>query len=147
MQDAFILASQLGLDPNCDLSGILRLFLHDFGASAQDQNAAFDGVNIEHLNSEEIPELQQILARYLETFEHTLFVMNNGLLGNGPRAMRTGDQIVLFDGVQMPFVIRPLPSGHGHQLVGPCYVQGISDGELAAAARRGEVEPVEIVLL
>jgi hypothetical protein len=147
-QDVSTLASQLGLGPNCDLSSILRFFLRGFGAAAQDQDAAVGSVDIERLlHSEAIPRMQQTLARYLEAYEHTLFVMNNGMIGNGPRAMRTGDQIVLFDDVQMPFIVRPLPLGRGHELVGPCYVQGISDGELATAARRGEVEPVEIVLV
>ena len=147
-QDVSTLASQLGIGPNCDLSSILRFFLRGFGAAAQDRDAAFGGVDIEGLlNSEAIPGMQQTLARYLEAYEHTLFVMNNGMIGNGPRAMRTGDQIVLFDDVQMPFVVRPLPRGRGHELVGPCYVQGTSDGELAAAARRGEIEPVKIVLV
>lgn len=147
-QDVSILASQLGLGPECDLNSILRSFLRGFGGPGQDQGAQFGGVDIEQLlNSEEIPGMSQTLARYLETYEHTLFVMNNGMLGNGPRAMRTGDQIVLFDDVQMPFVIRPHPSGKGHELIGPCYVQGISDGELAAAARRGEVEPQDILLV
>lgn len=146
-QDVSTLVSQLGLGPNCDLSSMLR-FLCGFGAAAQDQSAAFDGVDIERLlNSEAIPGMQQTLARYLEAYEHTLFVMNNSRIGNGPRAMRTGDQIVLFNDVQMPFVVRPLPLGHWYELVGPCYVQGMSDEELAAAARRGEVKPVEIVLV
>jgi hypothetical protein len=149
-QDVSTLASQLGLDPNCDLSNLLRIFLRGFGAAAPHHNqiAAFSGIDMERLlNDEAIPGLQQTLARYLEAYEHTLFVMNNGMVGNGPRAMRTGDQIVLFDDVQMPFVVRPLPHGQGHELVGPCYVHGFSDGELAAAARRGDVEPVEIVLV
>ncbi|POS69162.1 hypothetical protein DHEL01_v212445 [Diaporthe helianthi] len=146
-QDISTLASQLGLGPNCDMSNIMRFFLRGFCAAARDKDAASGDVDVERLlNSEAIPGMQQTLARYLETYEHTLFVMNNGMLGNGPRAMGRGDQIIIFEDVQMPFVIRPLSTGHEYELVGSCYVQGISDGELAAAARRGEVEPVEIVL-
>lgn len=147
-QDVSTLESQLGLGPNCDLSSILRSFLRGFGGAAQDQDTAFGDVDIERLlNSEAIPGMQQTLKRYLEAYEHTLFVTTNGMIGNGPRAMRTGDQIVLFDDVQMPFVVRPLSSGCEYELVGSCYVQSISDGEIAAAARRGEVQPVEIVLV
>lgn len=147
-QHVSTLQSQLGLGPSCDLSSILHSFMRGSGAAAQDQDAAFGGIDIKRvLDSEAIPGMQQTLARYLEAYEHTLFVTNNGMIGNGPRAMRTGDQIVLFDDVQMPFIVRPLPSGHGYELVGSCYVQGISDGEPAAAARRGEVRPVEIQLV
>lgn len=147
-QDVSTLQSQLGLGSNCDLSSVLRFFLREFGTAAQVQDAAFGGVDIESLlNCEAIPGMQQTLARYLEAYEHTLFVTNNSMIGNGPREMRPGDQIVLFDDVQMPFVVRPLISGHEYELVGSCYVQGISDGELAAAARRGEVQPVDIELV
>lgn len=147
-QDVSTLESQLGLSPNCDLRSILRSFLRGSGAARQDQDAAFGDVDIESLiNSETIPGMQQTLKRYLEAYEHTLFVTTNGMIGNGPRAMRTGDQIVLFDDVQIPFVVRPLSSGCEYELVGSCYVQGISDGEIAAAARRGDVKPVAIVLV
>lgn len=130
------------------LKHLRRYFTHPTSPAEQDQDAAVGGIDIERLlNSEAIPGMQQTLARYLEAYEHTLFVTSNGVIGNGPRAMRTADQVVLFDDVQMPFVVRPLLSGHGCELVGSCYVQGISDGELAAVARRGEIKPVEIVLV
>ncbi|KAK0634161.1 heterokaryon incompatibility protein-domain-containing protein [Immersiella caudata] len=146
-EDISTFTSQLGLDQNCDLRSILEA-LYRFVSAPQSQDTALAEVEVERLlNSEAIPGLQQTLTRYLEAFEHTLFVTNNGMIGNGPRAMRTGDQIILFDDVQMPFVVRKHPSGGRYELVGPCYVQGISDGELAAAARRGEVEPVEILLV
>ena len=147
-QDISATSSQHSLDSNSDLSSMLH-FLYGLGAAAQHpcQETAFDGIDIERLlNSDAIPRMQQTLARYLEAYEHTLFVTDNGMIGNGPRAMRAEDQIVLFNDVQMPFVVRAIPFERRYELLGPCYVHGISDGELAAAARRGELEPVEIVL-
>ncbi|KAK4455330.1 heterokaryon incompatibility protein-domain-containing protein [Podospora aff. communis PSN243] len=153
-QDIFALTSQLGphdVKSPGGLNNILHLFLDGLGATQGAQGRVApdfcdSGLSIERLlSSDAIPVMEQTLVRYLEAYEHTLFVTSDGMLGNGPRAMRMGDKVVLLDGVQMPFVVRPC--ARGHQLIGPCYVQGISNGEPAAAARRGELEPVEIVLV
>jgi hypothetical protein len=58
--------------------------------------------------------------------------------------MRVGDRVAVLDGAKMPFLLR---NRDGHfVLVGPSYVEGYSDGEPAAMARRGEL-PVEDILI
>jgi hypothetical protein len=58
--------------------------------------------------------------------------------------MTLGDRVVVFDGAKMPFIVRQ--GRGGFVLVGPCYVEGLSNGEPAAMARRGEVTVDDILL-
>lgn len=44
-----------------------------------------------------------------------------------PMSAAEGDQIVIFNGGRMPFVLNP--KGDNYTLVGPCYIHGIMDGE------------------
>lgn len=81
---------------------------------------------------------------YFQAFQHTLFFTSSGYLGNGPPFMRPGDRIAVFDGAKMPFVVREI--GEIFLLIGPCYVEGLSNGEPAASARSGEVNIADIPL-
>jgi hypothetical protein len=58
--------------------------------------------------------------------------------------MLVGDKVAVLDGAKMPFLLRNRDGRF--VLIGPCYVEGHSDGEPAAMARRGEV-PVEDILI
>jgi hypothetical protein len=140
-------SSQMDLRPGADVRAeLLRVFTLQF---TQSEDAELKDIDIEHLLANgTIPALQQTLSRYLEAYDHTLFVTTDGMIGNGPRELKVGDEIVVFDDVQMPFIVRPSVKDEGlYELIGTCYVQGISDGELAAAARRGELTPVDIALV
>ena len=78
------------------------------------------------------------------TFDQTIFVTATGLLGNGPAGMAIGNRIVVLDGAKMPFVMRN--TWKSVVLVGPCYIEGLSDGEPAGMARRGEVLVEDILI-
>jgi hypothetical protein len=71
----------------------------------------------------------------------TLFITLGGLFGIGPMGMREDDEIYVFLGSNVPFVLRPLnyvgvePDGDGvdcselcHRLVGDCYLHGFMEG-------------------
>ena len=66
----------------------------------------------------------------------TLFVTLGGLFGIGPMGMREDDEIYVFLGSNVPFVLRPLkPDGDGvdcselcYRLVGDCYLHGFMEG-------------------
>jgi hypothetical protein len=92
-----------------------------------------------------VKALVNSIERYFETYEHTFFFTASGLLGNGPRSIEAGDHVVVLEGAKMPFVVRKV--GDNFLLVGTCYVEGISDGEPAAMARRGELQVDEIRLV
>ncbi|KAH8672402.1 heterokaryon incompatibility protein-domain-containing protein [Ilyonectria robusta] len=50
-------------------------------------------------------------------------------LGTGPREMQAGDQVFIFQGAHVPFVVRPM-SGGLFQVVGETYVYGMMYGEM-----------------
>lgn len=60
------------------------------------------------------------LGRVLGTTEKSYLAMV-------PMMACVGDEIVIFSGGKVPFVIRA--EGNNFKLVGPCYVHGIMDGE------------------
>ena len=75
-----------------------------------------------------------------------------GHFGLVPAYTEPGDAICVFAGACVPFVIRPLyhvhlsaepePLGPTHQLLGPCYIDGIMLGELKDADL-----PLEMIIL
>jgi hypothetical protein len=97
------------------------------------------------LEDRRVKALVNSIKRYLKTYEHTFFFTSSGLLGNGPRSMKAGDHIVVLEGAKMPFVVREVEENF--LLVGTCYVEGISDGEPAAMARREEIQVNDIRLV
>lgn len=58
----------------------------------------------------------------------TLFVTDDDLLGIGQGPAKPGDQVVVFFGGRMPFLLRPV--GPRWRLLGVCFIHGIMEGEL-----------------
>lgn len=70
-------------------------------------------------------------------YNRKFFTTKGGLLGFGPSRMRSGDEVWLIYGDQVPFILRPLGKEDGqqvHGVVGDCYVQGIMEGEAVNSA-------------
>ncbi|KAL1603456.1 hypothetical protein SLS60_005043 [Paraconiothyrium brasiliense] len=64
----------------------------------------------------------------------TMFVTETGLMGQGHKETEVGDQVWIFRGGNVPFVVRP-QKAEGvarYTFVGQCYVQGIMRGETAS---------------
>ena len=66
------------------------------------------------------------------------FVDEGGWIGLAPSGALEGDEICLFLGAQVPFVVRKRGDGK-YRFIGECYVHGIMDGELMEAATDGEI--------
>lgn len=64
---------------------------------------------------------------YLQCEQKALFVTRNGYLGIGSHSVCGGDLVVLFSGMNVPFVVRRM--GTCWRLVAPVYVHGIMQGE------------------
>lgn len=58
-----------------------------------------------------------------------LFLSVDGYLGLGPAVIQNGDVVAYLDGAEVPFVLRPLPTGD-FTLVGETYVYGLMDRDL-----------------
>ncbi|KAH7159529.1 heterokaryon incompatibility protein-domain-containing protein [Dactylonectria estremocensis] len=61
------------------------------------------------------------------TWGRVLGTTTNSKLAQLPLSADVGDEIVIFNGGKLPFLIRP--EGDNFKLVGPCYIHGIMDGE------------------
>ncbi|KAJ4310661.1 hypothetical protein N0V94_008334 [Neodidymelliopsis sp. IMI 364377] len=77
-------------------------------------------------------ELYESLVGMME--KQTFFVTKSGYMGIGPERTRAGDQVWVFHGGNVPFVMRKVgkeEEGDGPllKLVGDAYVHGIMDGE------------------
>jgi hypothetical protein len=58
-----------------------------------------------------------------------LCITKNGYLASVPWTAEKGDQIIIFSGGDLPFVLRKDPTGGHYRLIGVCYVHGIMGGE------------------
>ena len=68
---------------------------------------------------------------YKTVEDRTMFVTQTGLIGCGHLDTRVGDEVWVFRGGNVPFVISPRTGEkeEGYRFVGDCYVQGIMHGE------------------
>jgi len=139
-ESASNLLLELGLLPGPNL---LRAFLECFSPDKSEELENLVSDNL--FQGKKVCSLVSSIQRYFETYCHTLFFMSSGYLGNGPPCIAAGDRMAVFDGAEMPFLVRM--TGLGYVLVGPCYVEGLSNGEPATMARRGELPVVDILLI
>lgn len=65
-------------------------------------------------------------------------------IGLLPRGTKLGDQICVFLGAHVPFIIRHHEKGDSYQLIGECYVHGIMEGEVMLME---DLKKVEIQLI
>ena len=64
-------------------------------------------------------------------------------MGWDPEVTELGVLIVVFQGCGLPYVLRPVPNTSGYHLVGPCFMDGIMDGE----AMRDQQIPFREILI
>lgn len=99
------------------------------------------------------PETPARRLEHVMLFDYVSRVLlrtGQGCLGLGPARTRPGDQIWLFAGARVPFVLRPISttaavegSPGRFQFVGECYVDGIMFGE-AVEGKTVTFDPIEI---
>lgn len=71
----------------------------------------------------------------LMLFDRTFFVTSKGYIGIGPEETQTGDLVVIFDGANTPFILRPIADceprdSTKYYVVGNCYLHGWMDGDM-----------------
>ena len=67
-----------------------------------------------------------------------------------PAVSRVGDKICIVKTVDFPLIMRPLKEEEHlepHTFVGPCYVHGIMDGEVAALVGSTDVQEETIHII
>ena len=65
-----------------------------------------------------------------------LCISRNGLIGMVPELTQLGDRIVVLSKCNTPIVLRP--NGDAYEVIGPCFVEGLMKGEVAAGIERGQ---------
>lgn len=82
--------------------------------------------------AESLKEEWGSLAMYLVILyrmaERRPFMTRNGFVGVGPASLRAGDQLCIFVGAHVPYIVAEKEGGR-YGLVGDAYVYGIMDGE------------------
>lgn len=66
---------------------------------------------------------------YSQICNQTFFITQGGKMGIGHLDMEPGDQVWIFDGGNVPFLVRTRDEPSTFDFVGGCYVQGIMYGE------------------
>ncbi|KAK8041283.1 heterokaryon incompatibility protein-domain-containing protein [Apiospora phragmitis] len=66
------------------------------------------------------------------------FVTEQGHMGIGPPTLKTGDEVCVLLGGEVPFVLRPVGERGTFKLVGQCYTHGFMDGEAVQGERGNE---------
>ena len=56
-----------------------------------------------------------------------------------PLAATRGDIVCVFQGSELPYVVRRVVGGRGFHLVGHCYYSGIMHGEMRKVPRWGNI--------
>ena len=82
------------------------------------------------------PPLSKVKA-YLETFHLTMarrkfFLTQEGDMGVGLYQMQAGDQVCLFRGGPVPYIMRQKPNTGQYELVGECYCHTLMEGARVA---------------
>lgn len=74
------------------------------------------------------PSQEQLYPQLLHLLHSRMpFISSTGYVGLCPKDARPGDVICIFDGGQIPYIVRP--AGETYNLVGDAYVHGIMYGE------------------
>ncbi|KAF3009614.1 hypothetical protein E8E13_007007 [Curvularia kusanoi] len=63
--------------------------------------------------------------------DQRLFTTTSGRIGHAFPNVSLGDQICIFSDARVVHIVRPKPSAHTYELVGPAYVHGMMHGEIA----------------
>jgi hypothetical protein len=79
------------------------------------------------------------------TWGRNLAITDKGYMAMVPITSKVGDEIVIFQGAKLPFVVRT--EDGKSKLVGPCYVRGIMDGEFAIKGDAQATNELEWVTL
>lgn len=85
---------------------------------------------------------EEVNHMVMMVFCQCLFETEGGLMGSATRRARPGDRIAVIFGCDMPLVLRP--KDDKYEIIGGCFVDGLMNGEVSAAVKRGDLNPKTI---
>ena len=77
---------------------------------------------------------------------HYFFITDRGYMGIGPIEIKRGDHLAVISGCNLPMVLRKCSIGK-YQLMGPCYVFGLMNGEVVRLTQEGNIHWESIILI
>jgi Heterokaryon incompatibility protein (HET) len=84
--------------------------------------------DLEHHSLDSDPDIRAFVDSIAPATGRGLCTTSSGHIGWVPPVAKEGDQICVFDGAPLLHVIAPCGGGY-HNLIGPCYIQGLMFGE------------------
>ncbi|KAI1774094.1 heterokaryon incompatibility protein-domain-containing protein [Hypoxylon cercidicola] len=92
------------------------------------------------------PAVFQILSLcMLPLLARRFIVTRTGFVGMAPLLAKTGDEVFILKGSNVPLLLRP-NGDNTYRLVGDCYISGFMDGEAMNGLETGEYQEADIIL-
>ncbi|KAL5313020.1 hypothetical protein ACEPPN_019446 [Leptodophora sp. 'Broadleaf-Isolate-01'] len=112
-------------------------------------NIDIQQIVMDHARELDLPLRKLFMAMGSSLTGKRLCLTGNGYVALCPREAEVGDHVCIIYGAETPFVVRPIERGgiepdKPNWLIGSCYVQGITNGELAG---RKDISLVQLELL
>ncbi|KAK4542308.1 hypothetical protein LTR36_006961 [Oleoguttula mirabilis] len=114
-----------------------------------------EGLN-KGLNAHSTQMSEETTREYHDTFQRSLYnvfddtpifsVTSSRHFALCPPGSQASDEIVVFRGVPMPFVLRKGSEETTHRMIGPAYVHGFMDGEAIEGLDKGEYELRDFII-
>jgi hypothetical protein len=117
-----------------DNNGILRCFGESFRPNLLKELKR----SIRTILSDTPGTIRPYIAQSLRQLTYTshLASLDSGHFAMIPNAARIGEEVWILRGASTPIVLQKQPSSHSglpeYQIIGPCYVHGFMDGEMAS---------------
>lgn len=87
-------------------------------------------------------------TRTIETTDRSFSSTKKGYVGWMPKGASKGDELWIFNGCRVPFVLRPAEGRQGderaYRVIGDCYIHGLMRSE-ASARVSGETQQIKLV--
>jgi WD repeat-containing protein 55 len=128
-----------------DIFGVLFDSVKGRSPSMPDQPSTKRRLNLQNL---QVRRPKSIYRQMQIAFEAAVTGRRFGItskryMGLLPRGTKLGDQVCVFLGSHVPFVIRRQEIGDSYQLVGECYIHGIMHGEIRGMGLKEEKIEIE----
>lgn len=92
-----------------------------------------------------VPKTREYMRQYQKSmhsigYGRGISITTSGHFALSSPGLQHGDEVVVFPGVSMPYILRRQPDATTYQLIGPAYVHGCMDGEVMERHSRGEYQ-------
>jgi hypothetical protein len=79
-----------------------------------------------------------LILRNFRVRDYSFLITDNGRMGLAAKVAEPGDEVCVFHGYPLPFLIRK--AGEHHRLLGQCYIHGLIEGEAFQDLKAGRLE-------